>query len=450
MIGAILPLVVTCRLLWRFWPQLLAIVSIGIIATHGFLWLAAKVALLNPMAGLTILTLVVLSQLITTIAMFHALRPGLPSIEAAQAHAGQTAATAEGGGKRDDRLAALLTITLLPFFVYYAAWGFLGDTIRQYSRLALEMAPFGENGNVLNVLDSRWLLVSIGMSWLIRAFAKRRLKKREAGAFWQIVVVVCETNWIFIGLYVISRWQEMLFGWLADGGPWQYLQSAATGFTGTAWAQTMVPVEHRAADLSDTLTALFWFMLLPVVWLVLAAIIYGYNVRGDENLRPRDARLEGIGKRYGALPAFIRDFAESFIDGYRSRYIPVANGVRVTLGSGAMLIATLIVGYRLIDWMAAWAWLGAVRLIGQQPAYLWDVLPDAIGFFLGNRFQDSTLSIIVEPIRICFLAAVLEVAFLPKANRGLTGAGNVRSANSLPAGQTGDNTAPPPPVEPLA
>jgi transposase InsO family protein len=27
---------------------------------------------------------------------------------------------------------------ILPFFAYYAAWGFLGDTVREYSRLALQ------------------------------------------------------------------------------------------------------------------------------------------------------------------------------------------------------------------------------------------------------------------------------------------------------------------------
>ncbi|WP_454857329.1 hypothetical protein [Rhizobium binxianense] len=402
------PFVLTIRLLARFWPQLLAIVSLGIVAINLFLWIAAKVALLNPMAGLTILTLVVLAQLVTTVAMFQVLRPGLPSIAAAQAQAGREAGS---GHDRGPQLVTLIGITLLPFFLYYAAWGFLGDTVRQYSRLALEMTPFGESGNVLNVVDSRWLIVSIGISWLVRAFAKRRLKRRE-NIFWQIVVVVCETNWIFIGLYVISRWQESFFAWIGNGGFWQYFEAATGSFVSPAHAGTMVPVEQSSAGFGDILLSLFWFMLLPVIWLVLTAIVYGYDIGSDAHLRAQ-GRTARIGERYKALPIFIRDFIESFIDGYRSRYLPVANGVRMTLGSGVVLIATLIVGYRLIDWGAAWLWLGAVRVIGQQPAYLWDVLPDAISFFFGSQFQDSSLSIIVEPVRICFLAAVLEVAFLP-------------------------------------
>lgn len=406
--GIMAPFVVTIRLLARFWPQLLAIVSLGIIAINLFLWVAAKVALLNPMAGLTILTFVVLAQLVTTVAMFQVLRPGLPSIAAAQIQAGKEAGSGHGQGSQ---LATLIGITLLPFFLYYAAWGFLGDTVRQYSRLALEMTPLGESGAVLNVVDSRWLIVSIGISWIVRAFAKRRLKRQE-NAFWQIVVVVCETNWIFIGLYVISRWQESFFAWIGNGGFWQYLESAAGSFIALAHAETMVPVEQGSVELGDTLVSLFWFMLLPVIWLVLAAIVYGYDIGSDAHLRAQ-GRTARIGKRYKALPIFIRDFIESFIDGYRSRYLPVANGLRLTLGSGVVLIATLIVGYRLIDWGAAWLWLGTARLIGQQPDYLWDVLPDAITFFFGSQFQDSSLSILVEPVRICFLAAVLEVAFLP-------------------------------------
>lgn len=432
MTGMILPFAITFRLLKRFWPQLLAIVSLGIITINLFLWIAAKVALLNSMAGLMILTLVVLAQLVTTVAMFQVLLPGLPAITAAQAGARREAdPSSEPGEDHALQLAALIGATLLPFFLYYAAWGFLGDTVRQYSRLALEMTPLGESGNVLNVVDSRWLIVSIAVSWMVRAFAKRRLKKRE-NTFWQIVVVVCETNWIFIGLYVISRWQEALFTWLGSGGLWQYLESAATGIISSAHAEIFVPVEQSGGSLFDTMISLFWFMLLPVVWLALAAIIYGYDIRSDKHFRPR-GRAAGFGKRYQALPIFIRDFIESFIDGYRSRYLPVANGVRLTLGSGIVLIAILVVGYRLIDWGAAWLWLGAVRLIGQQPDYLWDILPDAISFFLGNQFQDSSLSILVEPLRICFLAAILEVAFLPMAGPAVASAAVGAPINSPPA-----------------
>ena len=69
------PVVLTFRLLRRFWPQLVALVLMGIIANELLMLLAAKVGVANHMAGLALLTLVALAQLVVTVAMFQVLRP---------------------------------------------------------------------------------------------------------------------------------------------------------------------------------------------------------------------------------------------------------------------------------------------------------------------------------------------------------------------------------------
>ena len=221
------PFTLTFRLLARFWPQLVALVLAGILAGDLLMLLAARSAFANHMLGLALLTLVALAQLIVTVAMFQLLRPALPAVRAAQAAAGgePVAGAGDGGGSR---FASMITIALLPFFAYYAAWGFLGDTVRQYSRVTLDMAPFGESGNVLDVLDSRWLLLSVAVSWLVRRLAQS-MQKRSRFSFWQIVVVICETNWIFVGLYVISRWKDDGLAWIMSRNFWSYLQAMGDG-----------------------------------------------------------------------------------------------------------------------------------------------------------------------------------------------------------------------------
>ncbi|MDX8469472.1 hypothetical protein RFM26_27630 [Mesorhizobium sp. VK23B] len=409
------PLVLTFKLWWRFWPQLVAMVLLGIVFGDLFMQLAARTALLNHMAGLALLTLVALTQLVVTVAMFQTLLPALPAVQAAQQAArGENETESRTGNAR---LARMVTVALLPFFAYYAAWGFLGDTVRQYSRVALDMAPFGEGaGNVLDVLDSRWLIFSVAISWLIRRFATGMQTRGASRSFWQIVVVICETNWIFIGLYVISRWKDEVVGWIMSRNFFSALQAAAdVNPIASAFADPMVPVEVTSIDTTTRLVSLFFYMLLPVIWLVLAALIYGYDVRDDKELRRIHRRVESVGERYRAIPKFLRDFVEHFISGYRSRYLPIANGVRITLSSGVMLIVTLIVGYRLIDWLAAWAWLGMTRLIGPHELDTWQVLSKGVSLLFGSPFQDSSTGILVEPLRVCFLAAILETAFaLPK------------------------------------
>ncbi|TJV43762.1 MAG: hypothetical protein E5Y02_08915 [Mesorhizobium sp.] len=411
------PISLSFTLLRRFWPQLVALVLAGVLAGDILLQLAAKVALANHFAGLAMLTLVALAQLVVTVAMFHVLRPGLPNVLAAQRSADK-AATADShnnaADRRGSRLVRMLTIALLPFFAYYAAWGFLGDIVRQYSRETLDQADFGQSANVLDVLDSRWLLVSVAVSWLIRRLAKFMQDKTTALSFWQIVVVICETNWIFVGLYVISRWKDSALQWLMSRNFWSAVQASIDGLASPvpmATAAPMVPVEITSIAPSTVAVNLFFYMLLPLIWLVMAALIYGYDVRDDAVLMRVHGRLERFGQRYAGLPKFLRDFVEHFVKGYRSRYLPIANGVRLTVSSSLVLLCTLVVGYRLLDWGAAWLWLGATRLIGPHELDVWQIFSRGVTLLFGSPFQDSSTGILIEPLRICFLAAVLETAF---------------------------------------
>ncbi len=241
------------------------------------------------------------------------------------------------------------------------------------------------------------------------------MQKRTTSSIWQIIVVVCENKLIFIGLYVLSRWKDTFLVWLTTRnignlfeGLWSSLRTRPST---SAYAAAIIPVEQSSVSMSSTIVSLFFYALLPVIWLVMVALVYGYDVRDDKELMRIHHRVERFGERYKAIPKFLRDFVEHFISGYRSRYLPIANGVRLTLNSGLLLIITLIVGYRLIDWAAAWAWLGTTRLIGPHALDYWQVLSPACYCRSVARSRNSSTGILVEPLRICFLAAVLETAF---------------------------------------
>lgn len=406
-----LPIKLTFRLWLRFWPQLIAVVLLGLTVSDLLMWVAVKAAYINHYAGLGLLTLVALTQLVTTVSMIQIVRPGLPSVNAAQPQADEQADRSEFGLSR---LTTIIAVALLPFFAYYAAWGFLGDTVRQYSRLALELRPFeGGGGSVLDVLDSKWILLSVAVSWIVRSFAKA-MKERTKRSVWDIIMVVCETNWIFIGLYIISRWKDDWLQALIEGRLWSWFEQFFAALAlpvSSAFAAALIPVEQVPENFSAVAVNLFFHALLPVIWLVMVALVYGYDVRDQKELMRIHHRVERFGERYQAIPKFLRDFIEHFISGYRSRYLPIANGVRLTLNSGLLLIITLILGYRFIEWAAAWLWLGTAHLIGPHSIAVWEVLANGVSFLFGSPLQDSSTGILVEPLRICFLAAVLETAF---------------------------------------
>jgi hypothetical protein len=287
------------------------------------------------------LALLVLAKLVVTVLMFVALRPYLPALSALQiAGASPQADGPQPAGAR--AVAGLLAVAILPFFAYYAAWGFLGDTVREYSLLALSMAPFGESAVILDVPDSRWLFAAILGFWALRRFAKW-MKERGARPFWQFVIVLCDTNWIFIGLFVLSRWKDAFWAWIASGGPMPWLiwlRDTLTTLVGKAQAATIQPVELAAPPLATTLQNLLLYALLPLVWLLMTAVIYGYDVKQTVPLA-QHRRVAAALSRYSALPKFLRDFIDHFVAGYRSRYLPVVNTVRLAFGASLPVLIAL-------------------------------------------------------------------------------------------------------------
>ncbi|SED09416.1 hypothetical protein SAMN05519104_2780 [Rhizobiales bacterium GAS188] len=400
-------LTLAARLLRRFWPQLLVVALAGLLVEDLLLELAIRIGFLNHLAGLVALTLVVLVKLVAVVAMLEILRPALPALAAARDSSRQTIGDQDGG---PPRFAAILTAALVPFFAYYAAWGFLGDTIREYSRLALTLDPFGSHGMVLDVLGGWWLILSVALAWVIRR-AANAMKARSNAATWEGVIVVCEANWAFIGLYVLSRWKDDAIAWLAAGGIAEFGQTIfgwLSAWVASARAAELVPVEHASSGWLDRAQGVFFYGLLPVVWLTMAALIYGYDIHGGAGLgSPRVMRAI---ERYRSLPRFLRDFVSQFTEGYLKRYRALANGVRLTFTSSLMLILTLVVSYRLLDWLSAWAWFGLTRLVGAHELDAWQVIAHSLSLMLGSPSDPGADGVLILPIKICLLAATLERA----------------------------------------
>ena len=134
------PLALTASLIARFWPQLLLIGAIGYIASDLLLKGAVAVGLQNPLGGMIVLSLVVLTKLLVVVMMFAVLRPGLPALASLRQASAVQSPEAQRTRSADHMLAATAAV-ILPFFAFYAAWGFLGDTVRVYSRMALDAFP---------------------------------------------------------------------------------------------------------------------------------------------------------------------------------------------------------------------------------------------------------------------------------------------------------------------
>lgn len=304
------PFQLAAGLLVRHWPQLLLTATLGMLAHDLLLLAAVETGLANPLAGMVVLSLVVLAKLVATVIMLMLLRPDLPAVRSLRRSVEGEASAPETGD-----LLPLVAVAILPFFAYYAAWGFLGDTVREYSRLGLAKAPLGEGGDFLNVLRSSWLLASIAVCWAIR-WAVKQARQRSKAAIWPLLIVACDATWIFIGLYGISVWQDEVMRWIGSGDFLRALpdlKGVDAMLSMQAWAAgDFVPVELRGPGFTEEARRLFFFTLLPLVWLVMTAIVYGYD------LSPQKKDEDSVGRRAGMLKWLV-DFIAHFIDGYRQR-----------------------------------------------------------------------------------------------------------------------------------
>lgn len=392
------PLALAGRLLLRYWPQLLLLGAVGYLLHDLLLDAAVRAGMQNALAGMVILSLVVLAKLAVIVMMFAVLRPALLGLSSLELATTETPAAPSSAERRDSHILAVTAAAILPFFVYYAAWGFLGDTVREYSRLALARVPFGESAHFLDLLQARWLVASIIVCWLIRWFAKH-MNKRARVPYWRFLIVACDASWVFIGLYGIGVYKDQLIERLGAGAfAGSLLISQALA------AEAFTPAEFQEPGFWTQLQSLFFFALLPMVWLVMAAIINGYEVAGAGG----KTEVQGAGKP-ATWRKWLSDFASHFFDGYRSRYAPVWKCVRLTLAAGPATLLTLVIAYQLVAWVGAWSWIGLTRWIGAQDLTTWQLIAEPITLLIGSP-SDLDGGIVLDAIRICLLAAVLDYA----------------------------------------
>lgn len=401
-------------LLLRFGAPLSAIWMGGYLLNILLLLGAVEIGLQSRFAGLIAISLIILLQLLVFAAMFIVLRDGLPLLR--RRHRLPETETTEPEARDGGYFAGALLAVLIPFYGYYAAWGFLSNTLRDYSKLFLDtqlsrmdfVKPNNFGPTSLEVHSSLWIVVAVAVIWVLRRVAKER-HKRIGNRLWPLFIVACETVWALLGLYLIADWQDQLVKWLAH---WPSPQELLRSLIPTASAEVVTPGPHPVDwpaqfKLSEWLTALFWYSVLPLIWFNLGAIIYGHDLN---MMTGATERVAGKAlKRWSGLPKPVTDFIGYFWSGAVKRWHAVVNGVMLAASAGVALTVSVIVLWRFADWLGRWAWIGAAQLVGPQDLGVWRLAerPLSILFGVPGQPQDGVIVVVVQ---FCILAAGLELA----------------------------------------
>jgi len=417
----------SAKLMRGYGAALSALWAGGMLLGTLLTWAAVEIGMLSRVAGLIALVPVILLQLLIFVAMFVILRDGLPNIrlhrylrlarEAAVEHTQQQDTENENTGGRV--FAGALLAVLLPFYAYYAGWGFLGDTLRDYSQAFLnaqmERIDFEKPGmgpTALEVGSTIWVIVAVVLTWIIRRGAKA-LDKKTGAAFWSLIVVACEATWVLLGLYVINGWKEELTAWLAQLPPpgewldWFFSPAAAQAQANITQASAR-PVDWVPDfELKPWLNRLFWYSVLPLIWFNLGAIVYGHDLN---MMNDRTQRFAGRAlTRWKMLPKPVTDFIGHFWAGLVKRWHAVVNGVLLAASAGVALSVSVVVLWSFADWTSRWAWVGAAQLIGPQDILSWRVLAPPLDLLFGAPGQPQR-GLLANVAQFCILAAGLELA----------------------------------------
>lgn len=389
------------RLLAAHGPALLAWMLGGTLAHFLLLKLAALVGARSAVGGILLVPLAALALLISFVAMLLVLRDGMPSLRALAPLPGTS---------RSDRVArraAFLNGVLggiLPFFAFYAAWGFLRTDVAAYLndafewqfawglRAAVDGTAFDTSGTI-DDLGVTPLTVGI----LVTAFAGRWAFKRFGTRLPRLVAIFAvylEALWVYLAAYVLAdligtftTWVQTRQGlvWLAD------LRAGLTGWlepVGVVWDA----VEWALGEAGG-------IMLLPLAWLTIAGVIYGQAVKAEA---PRLAgrRIDGIRTRYGAIPQRLRRRLSDLWGGATGRFRPIWAAILLMWRAGPVLIGAYVLLFTIITLGEQWLMIAVSRAVGPHDVLtLWAPITLAIVTGVG---------VIVEPVRIALIASTYD------------------------------------------
>lgn len=390
------------RLLWRHWPALLFWFFAQRVAYDLLLDAAIRLSETSVLLAYAAIALLIVTQLVGVIAMFLVLRPSMPT---------------QAAGDGPDAAAPpawlnVLAVALLPFFAYYASWGLLDGIRRDFMLTYLSSVSFENRESLVDIVSVKGLWIALLAAWAVRHVAKWRAAATGHGV-WAVLATACEAYWVFVGVAAIAKGLSLVKAW------WQ--ERAVVVALADWWENpflglvSLAPLKRALDPAWDLLSTAAGAVAMPLIWLAIAAIVYGLDLRRRHRMGDADAQVGSLAARYQGLHVVWRKLADKASAGWTSKGVPVVNSLRLVLRAGLPALLTLCLGWQLLATVDAWAWRGITRLLGAREWQEWQVIAQPL-LVLVNGPLSLRPALLTELLRIVLLAATFDraVAHLPR------------------------------------
>jgi hypothetical protein len=388
---------VALRLLLAHWPALLAWFLGGILARYLVIELAGFAGAYSAIGGVLLLPLAILARLVSFVAMFLVLRDGMRRL------GGIAPLPADARSRRRSFVDAVLG-GILPFFAFYAAWGFLRDDWFAYLARALEVrtgnnaaAIFSgeavpESGAVgelaFEPLTIALIVLAFAGRWAWNRYRTRLPKWSAIGAAY------LEAVWVFLTVLLISQALGWVSAWVASRQAIVWLADARE------WVSAqLVPVAWVWEGVEWLLGEAGGIILLPIAWLTIAGVVYGQAV-APEPPRLGGATVDRARQRFSALPQALRRRLADLWWEIAARFRPIGRAIVLMWRAGPMLIGGYILLYTVVLGLEQLLRVAVTRLVGPQDVFtFWAVADTAILL---------VVPLVMEPIRVSLVASAYD------------------------------------------
>lgn len=403
------------RAWWRLLPVLVGLYLLGFVLLEGAVLVAAMISDTYPWVALFLLSAGLVGQLATIIVSLRFLgnelgiRQQLP-----------------GGGlydEKDDSTTRLVAITLLPFLGIYATFGKVQQAANQMVAFEIITRGIGASSVMaqMNPTTKRQLIMLIAV--VVGAYIARRTVDlvHEKTDFRPLGLLAALLEGFFMLVFIFSGTQLILRArlWLLGTNLASWWGQVTDGWhTSASRISSFIP--NAVAWLWSSTWSFLWplakaALVEPVVWLAVAALVYGSHVlslaemwRKGEPMtvhldEEREITLNKRAKlRHSAGNSVVRrgwlEVQEAFFGDIDDKYLPTFQSLRLILKGGAVFLGAYVLLYALFSSVT-------------------ELLHSAITWVIGGGYEIywaawlRLINSIVQPIGESLRLALLAVAF---------------------------------------
>lgn len=403
----------TLDLVWRHWAPLLCVYTAGMLV-HSLL-MRGLVAFsdVDPTLSLAGLGLTLLVTLITFVIMFQLVRPSLRTIDRELSAEPVRRHGRSGLVERERRVVDGVALAILPFLLFYGAWGLIAEEFNVYSI------------SLLNTEGLEAFAAPTGLSWYgmplavaVVAWVLRRVCGRFFAASGNpvlgVLTALFEGVWMFMFLFSLGHLVTEAQTWLTSRVAWVTVQESLAVSVDGLGAMVDLP------DLSDTLAAAIvslWDSLKagvagPLLWLTIAAVIYRAEIDEHDDYLEEPRTRSDLGRVADKAIRAGKVFGEAIGKDLYGKYTPCLNALRFVLGVGPVFYLSFCLAFVVLD--AGFSQLGRAVYVVMGP-----------GSFDGEWWPwlqpvDFVVEAVHMVLRVCLLGAAFEIA-LRKAEQSSPG-----------------------------